>query len=346
MGADKSVPYVRAGVIAPVPDVIVDHGGDVDRPFRAAGVPVELASEPDLFMAWHSYLVLLEEAAREADDEHLGIALGERFNMSNLGPLGRLIASAPTLHEAIRMSNALENFSSSKSRSWLEVEGETSYWYYQSTDASGWREGKRIDGEYRLLLNRKIFRSAAGQSWQPDGFLLGPTMLHQLRAFENRLGVPARSVGDAFALVFPRNLLDLPMPAAKRLGQMERQVLLARLTASSHEDSFIGSMKAIVRGQLCGGYPSIVDVARSTGLSIRTVQRRLADEGVVYSDLVADVRRELAQELLADLSKSQIDITLSLGYSEAASFTRAFKHWTGQTPSAFRRSSLRSPAAA
>ena len=79
-------------------------------------------------------------------------------------------------------------------------------------------------------------------------------------------------------------------------------------------------------------------VARSAGLGVRTFQRRLAFQGVAYSDLVADVRRDLARDMLADRSQSQIDISMALGYSDASNFSRAFKSGVGMTPSQYRKS--------
>lgn len=80
-----------------------------------------------------------------------------------------------------------------------------------------------------------------------------------------------------------------------------------------------------------------IDGGAIDDLSVRTLQRRLADLGIVYSDLVVNARRDLALALLADQSNSQLEIALSVGYAEAASFTRSFKQWTGMMPSEYRR---------
>jgi AraC-like DNA-binding protein len=175
--------------------------------------------------------------------------------------------------------------------------------------------------------------------------VVGQATPHQLRVFEARLGAPVRRLDDTWALVFPRDLLGLPMTHAEALGKTEQQALHTRLMSTAPDDCFGGSVKAIVRSQLCGGYPEISAAARSTGLSVRTFQRRLADESVVYSDLVTDVRRDLAQEMLSDPSQRQLDVAMSLGYADAANFTRAFRHWTGVTPREFRRALERVPAA-
>jgi AraC-like DNA-binding protein len=346
MGSIDSIPFIYASVIAPVPDLIAEFGGRVDRPFREADVPVELASEPERILPMRSYLALLEAAARETGDEHFGLSMAEGFKIDDLGPFGRLITGAPTLRRAIGVADALVQYFSPASRCWLCIEGETARWHYQVTGIRDRREGRRLDCEKTMLLFRTVIRLATSPGWQPDEILLEQATPHQLRAFQSRFGAPARCAGNSYALVFPTALLDLPMTFARTLGQMERRGLLQRLITSKPSDSLVGLLRAIIRGQLSGGYPKISRLSQMSGLSVRTLQRRLAQEGKAFSHLVSEVRGELAQEFLADPSRNQLEISLSLGYSEAASFTRAFKQWTGTTPSEFRRSPGRMPTVA
>lgn len=78
-------------------------------------------------------------------------------------------------------------------------------------------------------------------------------------------------------------------------------------------------------------------IASAAGLSVRTLQRRLADHGLDYSALVDRVRFDHAQSLLRDPRRHLIEIAHDLGYTDASSFTRAFRRWTGATPTTFRR---------
>lgn len=71
-------------------------------------------------------------------------------------------------------------------------------------------------------------------------------------------------------------------------------------------------------------------------MSFRSFQRQLAKEHLSYSLLIDQVRFETAVGLLQDLSLKLIEIALELGYNDAANFTRAFKRWTGISPSQFR----------
>jgi AraC-like DNA-binding protein len=72
-------------------------------------------------------------------------------------------------------------------------------------------------------------------------------------------------------------------------------------------------------------------------LSPRTFQRRLAAEGTSFKDLLETVRRDLAKAWVRDGSLTLSEISYRLGYCDAAAFSRAFKRWTGEAPSAYRR---------
>ncbi|WP_162918650.1 helix-turn-helix domain-containing protein [Taklimakanibacter deserti] len=72
------------------------------------------------------------------------------------------------------------------------------------------------------------------------------------------------------------------------------------------------------------------------GMSVRTLQRRLAETGVSYSQLVDEVRLASALALIDDRSIKLSEIARRLGYADAANFDRAFKRWTGFSPSQVR----------
>lgn len=80
--------------------------------------------------------------------------------------------------------------------------------------------------------------------------------------------------------------------------------------------------------------------ARITGTSARTLQRRLYENGTSFSAEIRSLRRETAARLLSRSEIPVVDVAVEMGYSDHSHFTRAFKAWTGLTPSAFRRNRL------
>jgi AraC-like DNA-binding protein len=78
------------------------------------------------------------------------------------------------------------------------------------------------------------------------------------------------------------------------------------------------------------------DVAQQLGMSARTLARKLNAEGVAFADILDQLRSVLAQRYLSQRDLPISEISWLLGYSEASSFTHAFKRWTGKTPRQFR----------
>jgi AraC-like DNA-binding protein len=100
---------------------------------------------------------------------------------------------------------------------------------------------------------------------------------------------------------------------------------------------FTDVVHQIITPQLRDGSPGVHSVARMLGLSARTLQRRLFDEGVTYARVVARARFDLAQRMLDDPACKIIEVALDLGYSDQAHFARAFVRWSGLAPGDFRR---------
>jgi AraC-like DNA-binding protein len=80
------------------------------------------------------------------------------------------------------------------------------------------------------------------------------------------------------------------------------------------------------------GTPDLVKVASQLGMSKRTLQRKLAEKDIVFSDLVESISRTIAMDYVQHTDYSLTDVALMLGYAELSSFSRAFKRWSGVSP--------------
>jgi AraC-like DNA-binding protein len=79
------------------------------------------------------------------------------------------------------------------------------------------------------------------------------------------------------------------------------------------------------------------DIAKRLGLSVRSLHRRLSEDGFSFKLLTDQTRHELAEGLLKDQRYSIAEIAFVTGFSEQSAFTRAFKRWSGATPAQFRK---------
>ena len=110
-----------------------------------------------------------------------------------------------------------------------------------------------------------------------------------------------------------------------------------RISSDQHNDAFdLDILRALVARYLGVEEHSLDKVAVDLKLSPRTLQRRLADYGLTYTQLVDEVRFMRARKLIINQSK-MVNIASELGYTDAGSFTRAFERWTGMTPQHYRK---------
>src|SRR5205814_7952677 len=98
-------------------------------------------------------------------------------------------------------------------------------------------------------------------------------------------------------------------------------------------------LRHAVWSELADGAPSLGRMAALLGHSPRTLQRRLAEDGTSFEDIVAGLRRDLAGRLLRERRLAIYEVAFMLGYSDPSQFNRAFQKWYGVAPRAFRASS-------
>ncbi len=125
------------------------------------------------------------------------------------------------------------------------------------------------------------------------------------------------------------------MPGFFRIEQ-PCDAILAKFLASSNKGDVIGRVKAAIADELPSGTPTNEVIAKAVCMSPRTLRRRLFALGTSYTQLLHEVRRELAKQYLVDPGCSLSEAGFLLGFSETSAFSRAFKCCSGQTPSEFR----------
>ncbi|NIB43848.1 AraC family transcriptional regulator [Pseudomaricurvus alkylphenolicus] len=136
--------------------------------------------------------------------------------------------------------------------------------------------------------------------------------------------------------IFDEQLLDIPLSASNpALALASEQVALDSLR-QLHKSHIAVRVEAEIRRLLDQGEPKQKQIAESLCMSSRQLQRRLAEEGVSFVDILRQVRHQLAKELLAGSNRSVTDISLTLGFSDQSNFASAFKRWQGCSPSEYR----------
>ncbi len=129
---------------------------------------------------------------------------------------------------------------------------------------------------------------------------------------------------------------DRPLPAPNRELAPANDQILAAFLAKLQGDDLVTRVKKAIANELPSGSPSEEFIAKAVYMSPRSLRRLLSSASTTYSQLLDAVRRELAEQYLANSAESLTEIAFLLGFSELSAFSRAFARWTGQSPSAFR----------
>jgi AraC-like DNA-binding protein len=196
----------------------------------------------------------------------------------------------------------------------------------------------RAVAEFILTGWLVIARQATGSACTPAEVRFPFPEPPDTSEYQRVFRAPLRFKHERSELVWPRHVLDLPMLAADPMLQpiVEGQVRAALQNLPSAE-SAIDAVRGVLSRELCDGEPTLEHVASRLHMSVRTLHRRLEDEGASFRRVLADARRELAERHLSDSRLAVGDIAFLLGFSEPSAFRRAFKRWTGQHPAAFRQ---------
>jgi AraC-like DNA-binding protein len=148
---------------------------------------------------------------------------------------------------------------------------------------------------------------------------------------------PVRFGCAANELVVENDFIERLVPLADaRLYRILKQHVERILAELPGDDDWLSAVRNAIAAAMLEGDPKRMRVARRLAISTRTLERRLNEHGVVYRQLVDDTRRVFAMEYLNDRNQSLTEIAFLLGYSEVSAFHRAFRRWTGSTPSEYR----------
>jgi AraC-like DNA-binding protein len=301
---------------------------------RRAGVDAARLMEPDARLPAEQADALWREAFAAAGDPCLALHAAEMTPFGAFPALDYLAASGATLGEGLARVAAYFPLVDPRGRidvapAPLEVA--------LVFRAIGGRALPPPAQEYTLAVLCLRARHVAAAAWRPaEVRLTFPRPLQtseHARVFE----VEPRFESRQAALVLPRAAWDLPLraPDPGLFSLLDDHA--RRLAGSAAAEDLPGQVRADVAAFLPGREPSLEALARRLGQSRRSVQRRLAESGTTFARLVAEVRHERAEALLAGRNVSVAEVSWLVGFSEQSAFTRAFRRWTGHSPTQFRR---------
>lgn len=277
---------------------------------------------------------LLAAAITATGNEALGLAVGRSMTQGDAGAADFVIATAPTVRDAVRAAGRYFRLVNDAVELRVETEGDLVRleWDHRILMPRG-AEDFLMAGVYTTQLRRLI---GDAPELECRFSYAAPADLREHRATFGAAKLTFSAPRAAY--VFGVARLDDPVPSTDpRLHGVLVQHADALLASMPVTRTLTDRVRQRVRDQLPHARPTASGVARHLQMSVRTLDRRLEQEATTFGAIVEELRRSLALEYLARRELSLAEIAFLLGFAHTAAFHRAFRRWTDTTPLEYRR---------
>ena len=307
---------------------LVDQGLDPSQVLGEAPDPDAHFVPMSIWQRWLARVDALEQRPG------LGLRIAEGIGPHHFGVLGHVALACATLGEALQR---LERFHASVyDANPAEVRSGPDGVAVEWGVARG-RPGALV-GETAIASLVQLARNLTGRYWPVREVCFVNPPPTQVQPYLDFFGGDVRFDAACTRIVLDAAVLGLPMrqadPALLAVLDQEAEALLAEVSrVPAVVDAWRRTLVPLIRE----GRTTLAALAEAHHTSERSLQRRLAEQGTSFQQLLDDTRRHLAE---AHLTRDRLDVTeiaLLLGYSEQSAFTRAFRHWTGLPPVQWRR---------
>ena len=333
----SSVPLRMRSILIPL---LLAHvrklGHDPGDLIRRFGLGADAESESSVLVSLDVERALFEAAEEITGDAFLGVQLAEAVSRGTFDVLELSCVAAPTVGAATRRLARYHRLLNDLIV--VTVRDEAGLVVIEHEIPGSPLCGGRHVNEFFVANFLLHARRATGRVITPRFACFAhaiPSSVNRLRSLvgtsDLRFGVGKNGLAlEAADAEAPMLTSD---PALLRvLDRYAERELAARGPIETLRDQ----VRAEIVARLGDGVPALEDIARALRLAPRTVQRRLREEGVAFKEVVESVREALALELAQDPRRTNAMIALALGYSDTHTFFRAFRRWTGTTPSRLR----------
>ncbi len=309
---------------------------------REAGLRLDDLDDPELRIPYAVLDDLLERMAERSGDANLGLHIA-RVDLVDLDdPATFVILTSATLRDAMERGCRYQRIWGDGERFRME-ETERGV-RMRFTPVGAWRPAHRHLTEAALVQFATGVRFFTGVDVRPLRVRFAHAAPVDTTEHEGLFGCPLEFGAPANDIEFSSEDAARPFVHADALlnTMFERQArrVLENLPQASTTTERV---REAVRHALAGADFSFAAVARTLRQPPRTLQRRLAQEGQSYAEIVEALRRELSESYLRR-RMSIAEVSFLLGYAEPAAFHRAFKRWWGTSPESFRRERLQPPS--
>ncbi|MCL7945072.1 AraC family transcriptional regulator [Marinobacter sp. ATCH36] len=322
--------YVRAAKSA---------GVNTGELFVKAGMDAKILETDDGRIDGEQFQDFIRLLSEQTGNPILGLETGDFVQPGSWSVLGYITMSCATLGEAVARIAPFEKLVGDMGTTHLTDSGD----HIKLTWACNYTDPvvslHMVDNVFASWINYARWMADNNTASPVEVLLKHPSPGPELEtAYTERWRCPVRFNAKKDTIVLHKDLLNTPLRHPDPLLRKTLEAhALSQLASLDTDTALTTRVKHSIRKQLMHGITRQDMVADNLGMTSRTLQRKLSQEGVSYQQLLDEVRQVMAEDFLTNSDLGIPEIALRLGYSETTSFHRKFKAETGKTPGEFRQ---------
>jgi len=334
--ADPVMPvYMTRGLV----EAAVELGADRDRLLEGTGLSHETLALPDARLSYAQLEALEANALRLTNNPAFGLHFGHHMHLAHIGVIALAMMSSPTAGAALRV--ALQ--------------------YYRSVTPA-WEIELRVEGDRGFVESRPTIARGALQTVATEALIVGfhglatQVLGRSPRALVIRVNHPKPSHHadyarffdcpvlfdqDSLVAEFDASELDEPLAGYDpAMAARAEQYCAAEAARSFAFDGLVSQVRRLL-ASFDAGQANLASVARALQTSPRSLRRALYDMGTSFQELLDETRKARAEGWIRFTDMTIEQVSRQLGFRDIRGFRRAFRRWTGRTPSEFREAATK-----
>jgi len=323
-----------AAFILPVAQALRLQGLDAIELIEGVGIDPTGVINPDRRISIDSMQSLFKACVEQTGDEAFGLLAAEQLQPQILHGLGLAWLASDSVYDGLRRTVRFSKLMTTAVDLNLEEEGDFVHLILEQTvEIDDFAYAAR---DFGVGLITRMCRLTMGDFLAPVRVEIERPLPADPERWEYMLSSPVVFDSSLTRITWSRSDIMEPLatgdPQLARINDEQTESYLNNFLAQSTSRD----VAAKIVERLPDGPPSQQQIADDMFISSRTLQRKLKEEGVSYTDLLRDTRLQLARRYLGLPGRSVVETAYLLGFSEPSTFSRAFKRWTGMAPAEYR----------
>jgi AraC-like DNA-binding protein len=310
-------------------------GGDTAALLLAAGIDPGQLSRPENRIPFEQQQRLWSLAVERTGGAGFGLQFARCLQPTSFGLLGYMVMNCSRIADSLDAVVKYQFLAGQGGEFSLHQRGSQSALRYTPVNPDQPVTWQRVVA--MLAANVSFGRWLVGEIFRPEQVTFCHPSPGETREYEEYFGCPVLFDKSANELLYRQEVTALAIPNASEDLLLLLSERANRLLESLSKRSGISARVAsLLATQLNTAVPDKTLVASQLGMSERTLQRRLREEGTSFKEILDNTRHYLARELLRNTQLPLAEVAVQLGFSEPSAFYRAFRKWEGCTPGQYR----------